>query len=621
MATGGALGSLPAETFLFQALLKLQDEFHVPVEEIQNSIQSSYSMLAEFNKVNAYYYYDCLLHSFFRAGTYLRLGRGTQMRGTGDMCTGCGNMHPEAEPLTFEAMQNWEAPGFPWADKVDHVLKTVFNHEQFRPNQRKVINCVLSGRDAFVIMPTGAGKSLLYQLPGVISNGFTLVISPLLSLIQDQVSALRKKGVVAVELSSSRTPKEVSQMLKKRHWYTNAALAKDTNVKFLFVTPERVVKSTRFFAFLRQQVDQARLARVVIDECHCISQWGYDFRPDFKQLLVLRKEFPNVPILALTSSATNRCKVDTMRQLGLEECDFFTQSFNRPNLRYAVENKTKKTTKKIIQFIKKKHNSESGIIYCLSKKECEAMARKLQAAKIQANFYHAGLSPAKREKVQRKWMAGEFAVMVATIAFGLGIDKADVRFVIHHSLPRTIEDFYQESGRAGRDGLNADCVVFYRHSDRPRHTFMQLSSCKNAFQARTKLEKMRQLTAWCEDHTRCRRELLLEYFGEAFTGGACCNGMCDNCLFGARAVALDWCRQAQAVVRIVGSLGDKATMANVVSVVRGCTTPTVKANGWHSLPDFGADTSASELACRRLVQWMTLNNFLLWWYRSLNNAH
>jgi bloom syndrome protein len=308
--------------------------------------------------------------------------------------------------------------------------------------------------------------------------------------------------------------------------------------------------------------------------------------------------------------------------------------------RYAVVPKTKKTTKKIIAFIKRKHSDASGIIYCLSKKECEVMASELKGAKINACYYHAALSPERREKVQRfagcllctlahahmlmndlsvdmisKWMEGKFHVMVATIAFGLGIDKPDVRFVIHHSLPRTVEEYYQESGRAGRDGQNgtitslslsitasphtsahtradmiaripADCVVFYRHSDRARHMFMQLSSCRNAFQARTKQEKMKQLTAWCEDNSRCRRHLLLEYFGEAFTGS--CNGMCDNCLYGLKAETRDLTVQSQAVLRIATALAEKATMANVVSVLRGCATSTVKKMEWSKLPDFGA---------------------------------
>ncbi|XP_019093054.1 PREDICTED: ATP-dependent DNA helicase Q-like 4B isoform X2 [Camelina sativa] len=360
---------------------------------------------------------------------------------------------PEIIDVTYTESSNekkWSSRDFSWTKNLEVYNKIVFGNHSFRPNQREIINATMSGCDVFVLMPTGGGKSLTYQLPALICAGVTLVISPLVSLIQDHIMNLLQTNIPAASLSAGMEWAEQLEILQELS-------SENSKYKLLYVTPEKVAKSDSLLRHLESLNSRSLLARFVIDEAHCVSQWGHDFRPDYQGLGVLKQKFPNIPVLALTATATASVKEDVVQALGLVNCVVFRQSFNRPNL----------------WFIKENHFDECGIIYCLSRMDCEKVTETLRAFGHKAAFYHGNMDPGKRAFVQKKWSKDEINIICATVAFGMGINKPDVRFVIHHSLPKSIEGYHQECGRAGSQ--MSSCVLYYSYTDyiRVKHMISQ----------------------------------------------------------------------------------------------------------------------------------------------------
>ncbi|KAL0938914.1 RecQ family ATP-dependent DNA helicase [Colletotrichum truncatum] len=455
----------------------------------------------------------------------------------------------------------------PWSPDVGRALKDRFRMRGFRSNQLEAINATLAGKDAFVLMPTGGGKSLCYQLPAIVNSGktrgITIVVSPLLSLMQDQVDHMSALNIQAVSLNGETTAQKRNQIFssfKER--------SPELFIQLLYVTPEMLNNSPSFMRALKTLYSGKRLARIVIDEAHCVSQWGHDFRPDYKALGKLRHEFPTVPIIALTATATQNVIVDIKHNLGMDNCQVFSQSFNRPNLTYEVRRKERELVHKIAELIQNKYDRKCGIIYTLSRKTSEQVAEKLRDKYgILAHHYHAQMPAEDRIKIQRQWQQDKIHVVVATIAFGMGIDKPDVRFVIHHSIPKSLEGYYQETGRAGRDGNPSDCILYFGYQDVVTLRKMIADGEGNEVQKERQRVMLNRVTAFCDNLENCRRVEILRYFGEVFNGDDC-NKTCDNCRAGAVFEQKDFSDKAIAAIQAVGN-HEKLTINQCSEILMG----------------------------------------------------
>lgn len=478
----------------------------------------------------------------------------------------------------------------PWSRDVKTAMRERFHLRGFRPNQLEAINATLSGKDTFVLMPTGGGKSLCYQLPSIVKSGktrgVTVVISPLLSLMQDQVAHLQKLKIQALFING-----EVTTAHRKLVMDSLRDPQVEKYIELLYITPEMITKSQALISALRDLYRRGKLARIVIDEAHCVSQWGHDFRPDYKALGEVRSQFAGVPVMALTATATENVKVDVIHNLGIVNCEVLTQSFNRPNLTYEVRSKgkAKDVLESIANTIKTVYNNQSGIIYCLSRKNCESIAESLRKFhNIEAHHYHAGMDPAEKNTVQREWQAGKYNVIVATIAFGMGIDKPDVRFVIHHTIPKSLEGYYQETGRAGRDGKRSGCYLYYGYQDTSALKRMIDEGEGSWEQKERQRQMLRTVVGFCENKSDCRRVQVLSYFNEPFKGEDC-NGACDNCNSKSSFESKDFSSYAVVAIALVEKIErQNVTLLHCVDVLRGSRTKKISDLGHVNLEEYGA---------------------------------
>jgi ATP-dependent DNA helicase RecQ len=473
-----------------------------------------------------------------------------------------------------------------------NILREVFGYRAFRGAQADIVTHVTDGGDALVLMPTGGGKSVCYQVPAIARHragkGVTLVVSPLIALMHDQVGALEEAGVHAAYLNSSLSPEQASHVEGE---FMAARLV------LLYAAPERVT-TPRFQAQLQELAEKGQLSLFAIDEAHCVSQWGHDFRSDYLGLKVLHERFPNVPRVALTATADTDTRADIVARLNLADARLFLSSFDRPNIRYTIVEKDNARTQ-MLRFIQEEHAGEAGVVYCLSRKKVEETAHYLVAQGIAALPYHAGLDAETRRKHQDRFIREEGLVMVATIAFGMGIDKPDVRFVVHLDLPKTIESYYQETGRAGRDGLPADAFMTYGLADVVNQRRMIDEGTGSEDFRRNQLEKLNALLALAEAHD-CRRVRLLHYFGEA--SQPC--GNCDNCLFPPNTWdATEAARKLlSCVYRFYEHGGQRFGAGHLVDVLRGKETEKVLEYRHQLLSTFGIGKDLGEAEWRSLVR-------------------
>lgn len=462
---------------------------------------------------------------------------------------------------------------------IDRLLERVFGYSSFKENQREVIEAILSGRDVFTSMPTGGGKSLCYQIPALLFPGLSVVISPLIALMKDQVDEARSKGIPAAYLNSSLSPDQLRAVY--------SALYRG-EIKLLYLSPERLALD----GYL-DRLKEFSISFFAVDEAHCLSEWGHDFRPDYLVLSQIRDFFPEIPMAAFTATATHKVQDDIIRILSLRDPFTVRASFNRQELFYQVRQKTE-VLSQISSFIKQ-HPGESGIVYRFSRKDVEKTAEYLRGRGIRALGYHAGLNKDQRSEYQERFNRDEVEVIVATTAFGMGIDKNNIRFVLHGDLPKSMEGYYQETGRAGRDGLKSHCVLFFGPGDiaKQRYFIDQIEDAKEQRRARRTLST---LVSYSTVHI-CRRKKLLEYFGEEHDGDC---GNCDVCLDtgGSIEARID----AQKLMSAMARTGERFGMGHIIDIVRGAKTEKIRKNGHQELKTYGVGSDKSKQWWKRICQ-------------------
>ncbi len=476
-------------------------------------------------------------------------------------------------------------------------LKHYFGYDTFRPGQQEIIQATLQNQDVLVLIPTGGGKSLCFQLPALLKPGLTIVVSPLIALMQDQVQLLQDNGIAATFLNSSLSAAQIRERTQD---------VMTGKIKLLYMAPERLLSDESLFSFLPQVQAAFGIAAFAIDEAHCVSEWGHDFRPEYRQLSHLRQQYPDVPVIGLTATATERVRDDIIHQLQLKSPFVHIGSFNRHNLYYEVRPKNRNSYREIVEQIRQ--SSGSGIIYCLSRKKVEEIASKLQLDGIRALPYHAGLSTDDRSENQTRFIRDDVQVIVATVAFGMGINKPDVRFVIHHDLPRNIEGYYQESGRAGRDGEAAVCTLYYSPGDIKTIEFLignkvdPNTGAPLEAEQRIATQQLRRVINYAEA-TECRRIIQLGYFGESFPGN--CDG-CDNCRY--PKPVENWTVEAQKFLSCIGRFMQKGRSYGTgytIDVLRGSKEKRILLNHHDQLSTYGIGKDHSK------EEWQNLARSLL----------
>ena len=469
---------------------------------------------------------------------------------------------------------------------LEQALKHYFGYDSFRLGQRQIVEQALQNRDLMIVMPTGGGKSLCFQLPALLKKGLTIVVSPLIALMQDQVESLQANKIGATFLNSSLN----SYQVRSRE---EAIL--NNKIKLLYVAPERLL-SERFLPFLDLLQEKIGISAFAIDEAHCVSEWGHDFRPEYRQLRSLRQRYPDVPTLALTATATDRVRQDIIQQLALTQPSVHIASFNRQNLYYEVQPKKKQSYSQVLQLIRQTEGS--AIVYCLSRRRVDEITFKLQQDRVAALPYHAGLGDEERAENQTRFIRDDVKVMVATIAFGMGINKPDVRLVVHYDLPRNLESYYQESGRAGRDGEAARCTLFFNYGDIKTIEYL-IEQKTDPQEQRIARQQLRQVIDYAEG-TDCRRTIQLGYFGERFAGNC---GNCDNCL--APKPVEDWTIEAMKFLSCVARCKERFGMAHIIDVLRGAKKQKIEQYGHHQLSTYGIGKDKS------VEDWRMLGRSLL----------
>ena len=463
------------------------------------------------------------------------------------------------------------------------TLQKYFGYTSFLPLQENIIKDTLSKNDVFALMPTGGGKSLCYQLPALLSDGVTVVVSPLIALMKDQVDSLRANGIASAYINSSLSQNEIRKV--------KLGLLEE-KINILYVAPERITQSS-FLSFLHK----LNITLFAVDEAHCISEWGHDFRSEYRQLKLLKRYFPKTPIIALTATAIPEVQKDIINQLKLINPKLYKASFNRKNLFYQVKPKVN-AYDQLIQYLKN-HKKDSGIIYCYSRKSADDLSNKLKKDNYRALAYHAGLGSDLRAMTQNKFAKDDIEIIVATVAFGMGIDKPNIRFVIHYDMPKNLESYYQETGRAGRDGVSSDCILFFSYGDKKKIEYL-IEQKNDEKEKQVALNKLREMVNFCEGRT-CRRKLLLNYFGEKYDEKNC--GNCDNCLNPKETI--DGTAIAKKIISCTSQVGERFGMNYIAEVLIGSKSKKIIRNRHNVLRAYGTGEEYSK------IQWMAFMRELI----------